>query len=162
VTTWTTPDLSDLHPDVEVASPIFRDFGGLRAFSGRIATVRAPNDNTMVRSRLETPGDSRVLVVDGGGSLECALVGDRLGDLAVTNGWRGIIVHGCVRDTPALSALPLGVRAIAANPRKSRNGGAGETDVELTFAGATWRPGAWVYADADGILISAWPLVADQ
>jgi regulator of ribonuclease activity A len=162
VTLWTTADLCDANPETQVAAPVLRDFGGVRRFAGQIATVRVHDDNALVRARLSTAGEGRVLVVGGGGSVACALVGDRLGELAVASGWRGIVIHGCVRDSAALAGLSLGVRALATNPRRSGKGGEGEHDVELHFAGVTWKPGAWLYADPDGIVLSEYPLTVDD
>jgi regulator of ribonuclease activity A len=151
---WTTADLSDAHPDLPVAQPIFRDFGGRRAFDGAIATVRIADDNTSVRSLLEQPGDGRVLVIDNGGSLRCAVVGDQLAALASKNGWAGLVVNGCVRDSAALATTPVGVKALATMPRKSQKRGPGEVAVPVTFAGVTFTPGAHLYADEDGILVA--------
>lgn len=153
-----TADLSDAHPDLPVAQPIFRDFGGRRAFHGAIATVRIADDNTSVRSLLEQRGAGRVLVVDNGGSLRCAVVGDQLAALASKNGWAGIVVNGCVRDSAALAATPVGVKALAPLPRKSEKRGPGAVDVAVTFAGVTFTPGAHLYADEDGILVAPQPL----
>ncbi|MGY2895204.1 ribonuclease E activity regulator RraA [Deinococcus sp. UYEF24] len=150
-----TTDLSDQHPQVQIAAPVFRDFGGHSAFAGPAFTVRVFEDNTPVRAALETPGQGRVLVVDGGASLNCALLGDMLGTLAVQNGWAGVVVNGCVRDSLALTALPLGVKALATHPRRSGKGSSGEQDISLMFAGVSIEPGDWIYADADGLLISS-------
>jgi len=150
-----TADLSDAHPEIQVCAPVFRDFGGRAAFHGPIATVKVFEDNALVRATLETPGAGRVLVVDGGGSLRCALVGGMLGELAVKNGWAGIIVNGCVRDTAELAAQDVGVKALAAHPRKSEKGlHSGMADRVVEFAGVRFQPGAWLYADADGIVIA--------
>lgn len=149
-----TADLSDAHPQARIAEPIFRDYGGKVAFCGPAFTVRVFEDNAPVRAALETPGQGRVLVVDGGASLNCALLGNQLGTLAVRNGWAGVVVNGCVRDTAALATLPLGVKALAAHPRRSGKGGSGEQDVSLMFAGVGIEPGHWVYADSDGLLVS--------
>lgn len=154
-----TADLCDEYGgEVEVAAPLLRDFGGLTAFSGPIATVAVTDDNTSVRLMLEAPGAGRVLVVDGGASTRCALVGDRLAQLAVENGWAGIVVNGCIRDSAALAALPIGVKALAAMPRKSEKRGPGRHDVPVSFAGVTFTPGHHLYADADGILVAPRPL----
>ena len=151
-----TADLCDAHEaQVAVAAPIFRSFGGRPRFHGPIATLRCFEDNSLVREWLAQPGAGRVLVVDGGGSLRCALLGDQLGALGVKNGWSGVIVHGCVRDTAALGAMDLGVLALAPHPLKSVKRGAGERDVAVTFAGVTFAPGAYVYADEDGVLVAA-------
>lgn len=150
-----TTDLCDAHPDLQACAPILRDFGGQIAFHGRIATLKVFEDNALVRSTLEMPGEGRVLVVDGGGSLRCALVGGQLGELAVKNGWVGLVVNGCVRDTAELAALPLGVRALATHPRKSEKGlHGGEFGRVLHFADVRFTPGAWLYADADGVVLA--------
>lgn len=149
-----TADLSDqLGKDVQVMAPHWFDYGGNKAFSGPAATVRCDNDNSKVREMLESAGEGRVLVVNGGGSTQCALLGDMLGELAVQNGWAGIVVNGCVRDSQALAALPLGVKAKGTHPRKSVKADKGETQVALAFGGVTIRPGDIIYADADGILV---------
>jgi regulator of ribonuclease activity A len=150
-----TTDLCDAYPDLQVCAPVLRDYGGQNAFHGRIATLKVFEDNALVRSTLELPGEGRVLVVDGGGSLRCALVGGQLGELAVKNGWVGLVVYGCVRDTAELAALPLGVRALATHPRKSEKGlHGGEFGRVLNFADVRFAPGAWLYADADGIVLA--------
>ena len=154
-----TTDLSDAHPDaIQVAEPMFRDFGGQRAFHGAIATVKLFEDNALVRSILETPGAGRVLVVDGGGSMRCALLGDQLAELAVRNGWAGVVVHGCIRDSEAIGQLPLGVKALATHPLKSIKRGEGQREIPVRFAGVHFRPGAWLYADGDGLIVSEQPL----
>ncbi|WP_424951316.1 ribonuclease E activity regulator RraA [Deinococcus sp.] len=148
-----TTDLSDAHTQVQIAEAIFRDYGGQVAFCGPAFTVRVFEDNTLVRATLATPGQGRVLVVDGGASLNCALVGDVLAGLGVRNGWAGLVVNGCVRDTARLAQLPLGIKALAAHPRRSSKGGDGEHGVSLMFAGVTIEPGYWIYADQDGLLV---------
>lgn len=156
-----TTDLSDAHSDaIQVAEPIFRDFGGQRAFHGAIVTVKLFEDNALVRSILETPGAGRVLVVDGGGSMRCALLGDQLAELAVHNGWVGVVVYGCIRDSEAIGQLPLGVKALATHPLKSIKRGEGQREIPVRFAGVDFRPGAWLYADGDGLIVSEQPLTA--
>ncbi len=153
-------DLCDAYPArVRVAEPLFRDFGGRAAFSGPISTLQTLDDNALVRAALEEPGQGRVLVVDGGGSLRAALVGGNLGLLAAKNGWDGILVFGCVRDTAELAAVELGVKALAAHPKKSGKQGTGARDVPVTFAGVTFRPGEWLAADGDGVIVADGPLV---
>lgn len=155
-TTEATADLCDrIGAAAFVADPIFRDFGGRSEFSGRIVSIRCFEDNSRVREVLGRPGEGSVLVVDGAGSGRCALLGDLLGELACQNGWEGVVVHGCVRDTRRLSELPLGVRALAAHPRKSEKRGIGEVDVPLAFAGVSWIPGRRLVADSDGIVLIA-------
>lgn len=151
-----TTDLCDAHPDLQVCAPVFDDFGGATAFHGPIATLKVFEDNALVRSTLEHPGEGRVLVVDGGGSLRCALVGGQLGELAVRNGWAGLLVNGCVRDRAELAALALGVKALAAHPRRSEKGlHSGQADRVVEFAGVRFAPGAWLYADRDGVVVAA-------
>ncbi len=153
-TIFATADLSDeLDRDAQVIEPPWSNYGGVTAFSGRAATVRCHDDNSKVREMLELPGEGRVLVVNGGGSMRCALLGDMLGELAVRNNWAGIVVHGCVRDSEALGKLALGVKARATHPRKSVKAGKGDTQVTLAFGGVTVAPGDMVFADADGVLI---------
>jgi len=154
-----TTDLSDAHPEAQVCEPLFADFGGRLAFHGPIKTLKVFEDNAQVRAALETPGEGRVLVVDGGGSLRCALVGGMLGELGVKNGWAGIVVNGCVRDVEELAGHDLGIKAIASHPRKSEKGlHSAAADKVLVFAGTTFKPGAWLYADADGIVVSDQPI----
>jgi regulator of ribonuclease activity A len=154
-----TTDLCDAHPELQVCEPVFSDFGKRRSFYGAIATLKVFEDNALVRAALETPGGGRVLVVDGGGSLRCALVGGMLGKLAVDSGWAGIVVNGCVRDVSELAGHEVGIKALAANPRKSEKGvHGGHLERAVRFAGVNFRPGAWLYADADGVVVSETPL----
>ena len=156
-----TADLCDeFGAEVRVAEPLFRDWGGSVAFAGPVETLRVMEDNALVRQVLESPGHGRVLVVDGGGSLRSALVGGNLAALAHQNGWTGIVVHGCVRDTEEIRALPLGVKALQAVPRKSGKSGAGEQGVPVTFAGVTFSRGCHLYADRDGIVVAERDLLA--
>jgi regulator of ribonuclease activity A len=156
-----TADLCDeFGAEVRVAEPLFRDWGGSVAFAGPVETLRVMEDNALVRQVLESPGRGRVLVVDGGGSLRSALVGGNLAALAYQNGWTGIVVHGCVRDTEEIRALPLGVKALQAVPRKSGKSGAGEQGVPVTFAGVTFSRGCHLYADCDGIVVAERDLLA--
>ena len=154
--TFATADLYDLHEDtVQVALPLFRDYGGRRVFCGQIATVKVFEDNSLVRAALAQEGNGRVLIVDGGESMRCALVGDILAQLGKDNGWQGIIVSGCIRDSSVIATIDIGVKALGTNPRKSVKKGVGDKDVPVIFAGATFTPGEYVYADTDGILVSA-------
>lgn len=152
---FVTCDLCDEHPDnVGVCEPMFASFGGREAFGGEIVTVKCHEDNSRVKELLATPGQGKVLVVDGGGSLRCALLGDLIGDSAVKNGWEGVIVYGCVRDVDALAELDLGVQALAATPLKSVRKGVGETNIPVTFGGVTFVPGQFVYADNNGVIVA--------
>jgi regulator of ribonuclease activity A len=154
-------DLCDQHGEaVAVAAPVFRSFGAHARFCGPVATVRCFEDNTHVRGRLEEPGEGHVLVVDGAGSLRCALVGGMLGELAAKNHWAGIVVHGCVRDTEELGRCATGIFALAAHPRRSAKRGEGERDVVVAFAGVAFHPGDFLYADADGLIVARTSLLA--
>ena len=152
---YLTADLFDTHgDDVQVVAPLFRDFGGRRRFHGRIATVKVHEDNSLVRDALSQPGDGRVLVIDGGGSLRCALLGDNLAQMGAANGWAGVGVYGCIRDSVEIGRLPLGVKALATHPAKSVKRGEGRMNEVLRFAETIFLPGAWLYADEDGILVA--------
>jgi regulator of ribonuclease activity A len=157
-----TAELCDQFGDrVAVAEPVFRDFGGRAAFAGEIETVRVLEDNVLVRRILESEGRGRVLVVDGGGSRRCALVGGRLAALAASNGWSGIIVNGCVRDVGELGIAMVGVKALAACPKPPSKTGAGERGVPVSFAGITFTPGHLVWGDEDGLVVGEPGLSAD-
>lgn len=159
---FATPDLCDqFGAEVRVAEPVFRDFGGVEHFAGPIATLRVFEDNALVRQALEMPGGGRVLVVDGGGSLRSALVGGNLAALARENGWSGLVVYGCIRDAAEIAGTPVGVKALHAVPRRSAKAGAGERGVPVAFAGVTFTPGAWLYADRDGIVVADRKLADD-
>ncbi len=154
-----TTDLCDEFSDrLHVAEPIFGDYGGEVMFSGAIATLKVFEDNSLVRTALEEPGKGRVLVVDGGGSMRCALLGDQLAELAEKNEWAGVIVNGCIRDSAAIAEISIGVKAIGVHPLKSVKRGVGERDVPVRFAGVTFLPGHMVYADEDGLLVAEKPL----
>jgi regulator of ribonuclease activity A len=150
-----TADLVDAHEaSVQSCDLQFRDFGGRTRFHGRVRTVRCHQDNALLKRILSETGEGCVLVIDGGGSLHTALVGDLIAGLGVTNGWAGLVVHGAIRDSVAIGGLDLGVKALGTNPRKSQKTGAGEADVPVTFGGVTFEPGAYLYGDEDGILVS--------
>jgi regulator of ribonuclease activity A len=154
-----TADLVD--QVAEAAQPVrscdaqLRQYGGRLRFAGTVRTIRCHEDNALVKEVLAGPGAGRVLVVDGGGSLHTALVGDLIAGAAVENGWAGLILHGAVRDVSALRQLPLGIKALGSNPRKSAKAGAGLVDVPVEFGGVTFSPGDAVFSDDDGILLLA-------
>ncbi|MCR8670599.1 ribonuclease E activity regulator RraA [Agrococcus sp. HG114] len=129
------------------------DLGARTRFEGPVRTVRCLGDNALVKATLATPGEGAVLVVDGGGSMASALMGDMIAESAVANGWAGVVIHGPVRDRAALARLELGVKALGSNPRKSAKDGVGETDVPVEFGGVVFRPGAMLWADEDGVLV---------
>ena len=159
----TTADLCDAFaPVVHLAVPIFRDYGGRSRFGGPIETVQVSEDNALVAQALETAGLGRVLVVDGGGSLRCALVGGRLVGLAHSNGWAGLVINGCVRDSAEIRDIPVGVRAINTSPMRSGKSGAGQRGAAVSFAGVTFSPGHFLYADEDGIVVAEHDLTAGQ
>ncbi|HVS26147.1 MAG TPA: ribonuclease E activity regulator RraA [Burkholderiales bacterium] len=150
-----TADLCDHHQGkIRVVSPRLQSYGGNKVFSGRIATVKVHEDNVPVRSALSQPGMGKVLVVDGDGSLRCALVGDQLAELALKNNWAGIVVYGCIRDSEAIGQMPIGVLALNTHPQKSLKKGAGEVNIPVNFGGVTFAPDHYLYADADGIVVS--------
>ena len=150
-----TTDLCDAHEGkVRIAAPIFRSYGGKPAFHGRIATLKLFEDNGLVRKALDTPSQDRVLVIDAGGSLRCAVLGDQLAALAVANGWAGVVVWGCIRDSKAIGTMDLGVFALATHPQKTVKKNLGDTEIIVSFAGIDFVPGEWLYADEDGLIVS--------
>lgn len=152
--TVSTADLYDEREEgIQSLALQFRSFGALTAFDGRIRTIRCFEDNALVKATLATPGDGAVLVVDGGGSLRTALMGDMIAESAVASGWAGVVINGAIRDSVAINGLALGVKALGTNPRKSSKRGDGEIDATLEFGGVTFRVGAHLYSDEDGILV---------
>ena len=149
-----TADLYDERGDeLQSLETQLLDLGGRTRFEGPVRTVRCLGDNALVKALLATPGDGAVLVIDGGGSLATALMGDMIAESAVANGWAGVIINGPVRDRAAIARLELGVKALGSNPRKSAKDGAGETDAPVEFGGVVFRPGAMLWADEDGVLV---------
>ena len=166
VTEFVTCDLLDDNSDkaIGVVSPYidgksFKNYGGRTSFGGQAVTVKCFEDNSRVKELLATDGDGRVLVVDGGGSMRCALLGDMIAESAVKHGWAGVIVYGCVRDVDAMRQMELGVQALASIPQKSTRKGIGEVGVTLQFGGVTIRDGDYVYADNNGIVVAKESLV---
>ncbi|SEB67953.1 regulator of ribonuclease activity A [Paramicrobacterium humi] len=152
--TVSTADLWDERGHELASIPLdWHDFGGKAAFSGPARTVRCLEDNVVLKSVVSEPGDGAVLVVDGGGSLRTALLGDMIAKIAIDNGWAGIVINGAVRDRVALRDMPIGIRALASNPQKSAKEGVGEADVEIEIAGTRIRPGVRLFADEDGVLV---------
>ncbi|WP_395700831.1 ribonuclease E activity regulator RraA [Aquabacterium sp.] len=159
---FATCDLCDLHKSdsdgaFRVLPPVFKDFGGRLVFSGPVSTVKCHEDNTSVKTAVESPGNGRVLVVDGGGSLRRALVGGNLAAAAARNGWAGLVVDGCVRDIAELRQSDVGIRALALMPLPTERRAPGQVDVPVQVQGVWIRPGDWLYADADGIVVLAEP-----
>lgn len=155
---YKTTDLCDAHEqEVQVCEPGFCQFGGHRSFYGPIATLKCFEDNSLVGQLLGQPGKGRVLVVDAGGSQRCAMLGDQLAQKAINNGWAGVVMFGCIRDAEDIGGMPLGVAALATIPRRSIKKGIGEADLVVRFCGVTFRPGEWVYADRDGVIVLPQP-----
>ena len=152
---FTTADLCDAYPElVQVVEPVFREYGGLSKFTGAIETLEVFEDNALVRQVLETPGEGRVLVIDGGASLRCALLGGRLASLAHANRWSGVLINGSIRDSAELAQVPIGIRALGTTPLRSGKGGVGKLGGKVTFRGVAFVPRTFLYADSDGILVA--------
>lgn len=152
---WNTPDLSDDHTAVtRPLLPGYKSFGGKTQFQGEIETVKCFEDNTFVKDTLEQPGKGKVLVVDGGASMRCALIGDLIAASAIKNGWQGVVIRGCCRDVHDLKTMDLGVFALASIPVKSNRQGAGARGIAIDMDGVAVQPGQWLYADETGILVS--------
>jgi len=154
---FSTAELCDRYADqrhIQIAEPIFKTFGGISAFFGQIATLKTFEDDVLIGTALSSPGKGRVLVVDGGGSHRCSLIDGRLGKLAVDNGWSGIVVYGCIRNTHELSGLPLGLRALHAHPMKAHQRGSGDRDSLITFGSVNFRSGNHIYVDDDGMVVA--------
>lgn len=153
------PDLCDQYPElVQVVEPMFGNFGGRELFAGEMVTIKAYEDNSLVREQVAQPGKGKVLVVDGGGSMRRAMLGDMLAEKAADNGWEGIVIYGCIRDVDAIGETDLGVAALGTHPMKTEKRGLGDLNVELCFGGVTFRPGEYLYADNNGVLVSSEPL----
>ena len=157
---FATCDLCDAHKNdsdgaFRVLPPVFRDFGKRRRFAGPVSTVKCFEDNSLVKAAVDSPGQGRVLVVDGGGSMRRALVGGNLGAAAAKNGWAGVVVYGCVRDVAELAECNTGIRALAAMPLPTEKRNEGQRDVPVQVEGVWVRPGEWLYADEDGIVVMA-------
>ncbi|KAF0809214.1 ribonuclease activity regulator protein RraA [Alcanivorax sp. S71-1-4] len=158
---FVTCDLCDDHAeDVAVVTGLsWRSFGGRSAFGGQIDTVKCFEDNSRVKEQLATPGKGKVLLVDGGGSLRNALIGDMIAENAVENGWEGVIIYGACRDVDALAQLDIGVITLGCVPIKSVRRGEGQLNIPVSFGGVTFQPGQWVYADNNGVIVADKALV---
>lgn len=158
--TLSTADLCDqFESELRICAPMFRSYGGRTSFGGPITTLKLFEDNGLVRKALEAPGNGRVLVVDGGGSMRRALVGDQIAALAVKNGWAGIVVYGCIRDSAAIGDMDLGVFALGTHPLKTVKRNEGQVDLTVSFGGIDFVPGHHLYADGDGVIVSARALI---
>lgn len=156
-----TADICDAHDDLTVLSAVFGSYGGRAAMAGTAVTLTLFEDNSLVREAVAEDGTGKVLVVDAGGSLRRAVVGDNLAAQAAASGWSGILVYGAVRDVAILATIDLAVHALGTNPRKTVKRGHGDRDHPVTFAGHTIRPGNWICGDADGILVADTPLTTE-
>ena len=153
--TFKTADLCDDYSDqLEIVEPGYLSYGGHASFYGPVSTIKCFEDNSKVREQLSTPGHGRVLVVDAGGSKRCAMLGDLLAQKGVDNGWASVIMHGLIRDSDDISRMPIGVRALGTHPKKSEKKNMGFVDMDVSFSGVSFRPGDYVYADHDGIVLS--------
>ena len=157
------PELCDQFEDlVQVAEPMFTNFGAKERFSGEVVTLKCFEDNSKVRELAGQDGTGKVLVVDGGGSLRRALLGDMLAEKAAKNGWEGMVIYGCIRDVNAIRSINLGVQALAAHPMKTEKRGLGEINQDVHFGGVTFVPGHFIYADNNGVLVAPHPLLLDE
>ncbi len=153
----TTADLCDEHSHLEnfqIVEPLFKSYGKQSHFHGHITTLKMFEDNSLLRQTLESQGNRRVLVVDGGGSKRCALMGDNLAQLACDNHWAGLIIYGCIRDSATIAKLPIGIKALDTHPLKSRKRDHSEKDIPITFAGVNFKKDHFLYADEDGIIVA--------
>lgn len=152
---WSTPDLCDDNPSsVFVTELQWQNYGGNSAFYGEVVTVKCFEDNSLVKENCSKPGDGKVLVVDGGGSMRKALLGDMIAAEAVKNNWAGLVINGCVRDVDILCDLSLGVKALGSMPLKTEKRGLGDLNIPIRFGGVDIRPGQFLYADNNGVLVS--------
>ncbi|WP_250460835.1 ribonuclease E activity regulator RraA [Microbulbifer litoralis] len=155
-----TPDLCDEYADlVQVVEPMFVNYGGRQQFGGQIVTIKCFEDNSLVRELVAEQGQGRVLVVDAGGSMRRACLGDQLAEKACANGWEGIVMYGCIRDVDEISGLQLGVQALGTHPMKTEKKGIGERDLPVAFGGVTFTPGEYLYADNNGVIVSPRSLI---
>jgi regulator of ribonuclease activity A len=157
---YLTPDLCDEYPEqVRVLSPLLRQYGKRRSVGGEVVTIKCFEDNSRLKEQVAVPGMGRVLLVDGGGSLRCALLGDLLAAKAQESGWAGIIVYGCVRDVDVLAEMDLCIQALGSHPQKSTRRGEGQLNIPMQIGGVLIQPGEFLYADNNGVIISAVPLM---
>lgn len=154
-----TSELCDLYAEqVDVVEPIFSSFGGVSNFYGKVTTVKCFESNGLIAEVLEENGEGRVLVIDGGGAVRRGLIDAELAQLAVDNGWEGIIVYGAVRQIQQLENLDIGIHALAPIPVSADESCVGESDIPVNFGGVTFFPEDYIYADLTGIILSQEPL----
>ena len=159
MTAISTPDLTDAHPEACAIELQFNSYGRVKQFGGPAVTIKCHEDNSLVKECVGQPGEGRVIVVDGGGSLRRALLGDMLAEQAAANGWAGLVINGAVRDVDEIAATALGVQALGHCSRKTEKLGVGQRDIPIAFGGATIAPGDYVYADNNGVIVSKKPLL---
>lgn len=158
---YVLPDLCDTDPEfISVVTPMLRNFGGKVSFGGEIVTIKCHEDNSFVARQVEEKGEGKVLVVDGGGSLRCGLLGDNLAEKAANNLWEGIVIYGCIRDVDIIGKTNLGVQALATNPMKSVKRDQGLLNIAVSFGGVTFTPGQFVYGDNNGLIVASRRLVS--
>jgi regulator of ribonuclease activity A len=152
---YSVPDIcDDFQSEIQILEPLFSAYGAHKKFCGEIVTIKCFEDNSLVKETLRSDGRGKVLVVDGGGSLRCALLGDLLAAMAADNGWRGLLINGCVRDVEILRGIELGVSALNCSPLKSNKRNEGQFNIPVSFAGASFKPGQFLYADENGIIVA--------
>jgi regulator of ribonuclease activity A len=151
---FSTPDIADANPHVKALAPILKNLGGKKSFFGKIQTIKCPDDNSLIKKQLNTPGLNRVLVVDAEGVNMVALLGDMMADAGIKNKWSGIIINGYVRDIDILQTMNIGVQALGTNPIKSEKRNLGEVGIDISFGGLVFKPGQYIYADNNGLLLS--------
>jgi len=150
----TTCDISDkLHPDVQYLEPVYKSYGAKTSFSGHIVTVKCYEDNSLVEEALKANGKESVLVIDAGGSMNCAMLGDKRATDAINNEWEGILVHGLIRDSATIKGMEIGIRALGVCPLKSIKNGVGDSNLIVNFSGVIFTPGEYLYADEDGVIV---------
>jgi regulator of ribonuclease activity A len=158
--TFKTADLSDANEGrVQVVLPGLKNYGGKARFHGQIVTIRSDGDNSRVRERLGEPGDGKILVIDNGALMNCAMLGDMMATKLIENNWSGVVINGCLRDSIDVGEMQIGIKALGTNPLRSVKEGRGETNIEVKFLGAVFRPGEYLYSDEDGILLASAPLL---
>lgn len=157
-----TPDLSDAAPEARALELQLFNYGAVRQFHGQVVTIKCHEDNSLVKACVEEPGDGRVIVVDGGGSMRRSLLGDMLAEKAAANGWAGLVIHGVIRDVDQIRETDLGVQALGTCPVKTEKLGMGQRDIPITVGGVDIEPGDYLYADNNGVLISKVPLIQGQ
>ncbi|WDE11185.1 ribonuclease E activity regulator RraA [Thalassomonas haliotis] len=156
---YNTSELCNVYADlIDVVEPIFSNYGGRNSFGGKVVTVKSFENNGLIMQLLDSDGEGKVLVVDGGGSTRCALIDIEVARLAEKNGWEGIICYGSVRDVDAIEEVDIGIQGLVSIPVGAPDQVTGESDLAINFAGVTILPDDHVYVDNTGIVLSPEPL----